>query len=720
VAVSSESEVKAATTETRSGSELEFRIAPEHVESSRALSPLTVEESHRYSKDLAQNGPLASRARGDKFAWFKIKSGANVNSLLVTGEYQGEKYLLLHNREPFVMLPRQGWRLVKAASIKDAAGRPNIQFELDEKGAELFSGLTEANRSRTLAIVIDGKVVSAPTVRAAIRNKGIIIGNFTEREAERIAVALRKGMPAGEKSDPALDEAVAAGAFEELSVKFGGIWMHWQDVEFTVRGDGSIRFSMNKGPKDKTRYKTAFKLSGAHLAELSGLLQKTNWLTAAGANVQPRYSDATRIDIKLVREGKTSEVWCHDRNAEPYLSLIIFLKRIHRQEYLLYQMTVGSSSDRYRAFYDVYQQIRAETGELVTTHPHRILDFGRFVPPSVEVIGQPDDNNYEIVAFAARLLGKLKAEQIRPQITDLTTAERKKRYDTAAVIRTERIRAVAVEVLTELGGEQARLHIRDMAKNHRSWRRVVNEALVEGLLKLDRDNCVGLLKDMVATTRQASWGLIRLRPAALPAIVEILEARDTKYTGQIDLIRQYIDHWEEVSKPIDSRVIEAVQRNLDYRLGRSPGWTQYHKKFLQLAGASELPSKDARQIAEEFLAAVKTNDQMKIGAIARSGGGSWPQRLAKLMSLPGLQQFEITEVYADTNDNIAWAIAAVTGSDNENSTRARIILNFLSGSVWRVFNIAIERPEIAERMRKRYLESHPNAPYRLRNPVGRW
>ncbi|MHC4546849.1 MAG: hypothetical protein ACYSYL_20420, partial [Planctomycetota bacterium] len=240
----------------------------------------------------------------------------------------------------------------------------------------------------------------------------------------------------------------------------------------------------------------------------------------------------------------------------------------------------------------------------------------------IDVITHPDENHYEIVATVARSLGKLGVEKARQQITDLTTAERKKHYDTAAVIRTERIRAAAVEALTELG-------------------------------------------DMTSTTKEASWGLIRLRPVALPAIVQILEARDTKYTGQIDLIRQYIDHWQEVTKPIDTRVIEAVQKNLDYRLGRGPGWTQYHKEFLQLAGVPELPGKNARQIAEEFLAAVKINDQMKIDAIARTGSGNWPQRLAKLRELPKLQQLEITEVYVD--DNLAWAVAAATGLGNENS-----------------------------------------------------
>jgi hypothetical protein len=123
--------------------------------------------------------------------------------------------------------------------------------------------------------------------------------------------------------------------FDKLSVKLRGIWMHWEGVEFTVRGDGSVEFSMNSSPKDKTRYKTTFKLSSEHLAELSGLLQRTDWLAALGANMQPPYTDATRIDMTLVRDGGTNEAWCHDRNPEPYLSLTNFLKRIYRQESLL-------------------------------------------------------------------------------------------------------------------------------------------------------------------------------------------------------------------------------------------------------------------------------------------------------------------------------------------------------------------------------------------------
>ncbi|MBL7152124.1 MAG: PD40 domain-containing protein [Phycisphaerae bacterium] len=505
------------------------------------------------------------------------------------------------------------------------------------------------------------------------------------------------------------EEGVRAGEFTELSVKFGGIWIHWQGVEFTIKGDGSAEFSMNKGPNDKTRYRTTFKLRREHFAQLSGLLEKTSWLTAPGANEQPGYTDATRIDISLTRDDTLQKVWCHDRNPEPYLSLINFLKRIYRQEFLLNRMVAAGDRERASAFYEISQQIRAQKGEPIAANPNHVLDLNRFVPPSIDVIAHPDDNHYERITTALKLLAMLHTEQARGRITELTTAVQKERGPSGAQYCTEVVRSAAVEALITLGGEQARLHIRDMAAKHVSWQRQVNEALVESLLKLDRDNCVELLKNMVPKTKKAGWGLIRLGSAAMPAILEILESRDLRDMGQIYLIRQYIDNWENVAKPIDGRVIEAVQRNLDYRLGYSRSWTEYHRELLKLAGAAELPSKDARQITEEFLAAVKANDQTTIRAVANPVQGNWSERLPELRKLPELKQLRLIEVYADTTENMAQAIAVGPDPDHKDSPRVRIFLNFISGSVWRIRNISIDTPEIADRMTRRFLEKYPNA-----------
>ncbi|MHC4742353.1 MAG: M56 family metallopeptidase, partial [Planctomycetota bacterium] len=499
------------------------------------------------------------------------------------------------------------------------------------------------------------------------------------------------------------------GDFDELSVKFGGIWMHWQDVRFTIKPDGAVEFSMNQGPNDKTRYTADFKLRREHLTQFGELLKKTNWLTAPGANEQPGYTDATRIDISLTRNDQVQKVWCHDKNPEPYLSLVNFLKQVYKQEYLLNRMTAAGERERSFSFHQLNEQIKYLDDDSEAINPNHVLDINRFIPPSMDVIANPDDNHYEIIKTVLKLFVKLRIEETRERITYLTTAEQKAWPPSGAQHGTDVVRSAAVEALTKLGGQQARLHIRGMAANHASWGWQVNEALVESLLILDRDNCTELLKNMVPKIKRASWGLIRLGPKAMPAILEVLQSRDLRDMGQIYLIRQYIENWDEVDKPIDSRLIKAVQKNLDYRLGSTTTWTEYHREFLRLAGAPELPSKDARQITEDFLDAVKADDQETILAVTSPRQGNWRENLPQLKKLPELQQLRLLEVYADTTENLAQAIAVGPDADDKDSPRVRILLNFNSGAVWRVRNISIDTREISDRMRGRFLENHPNA-----------
>ena len=48
-----------------------------------------------------------------------------------------------------------------------------------------------------MAIVLDGKVMSAPTIRARITDSGVIEGNYTIEEAEDLALILQGRCPAG-------------------------------------------------------------------------------------------------------------------------------------------------------------------------------------------------------------------------------------------------------------------------------------------------------------------------------------------------------------------------------------------------------------------------------------------------------------------------------------------------------------------------------------------
>ncbi|MCL2720254.1 MAG: protein translocase subunit SecD [Treponema sp.] len=69
-------------------------------------------------------------------------------------------------------------------------GKPEVIFRLNEEGGKRFNNLTSANIGRNLAIVMDGRVRSSPTIQSAIGDRGSISG-FDQESAESLALILR-------------------------------------------------------------------------------------------------------------------------------------------------------------------------------------------------------------------------------------------------------------------------------------------------------------------------------------------------------------------------------------------------------------------------------------------------------------------------------------------------------------------------------------------------
>jgi preprotein translocase subunit SecD len=75
-----------------------------------------------------------------------------------------------------------------------SAGLWCISFELDGEASQTFGQLTQELANRQLAIVLDRRVQSAPTVNQPITNgQGQITGDFDEDEAKDLAVVLKTG-----------------------------------------------------------------------------------------------------------------------------------------------------------------------------------------------------------------------------------------------------------------------------------------------------------------------------------------------------------------------------------------------------------------------------------------------------------------------------------------------------------------------------------------------
>lgn len=71
--------------------------------------------------------------------------------------------------------------------------QPMVHFFLTPEAGEVFGRATEENIGSGMAIVLDGKVMSAPRIVSRIEGEGIIEGAFGEAEVEELAFLLGSG-----------------------------------------------------------------------------------------------------------------------------------------------------------------------------------------------------------------------------------------------------------------------------------------------------------------------------------------------------------------------------------------------------------------------------------------------------------------------------------------------------------------------------------------------
>jgi preprotein translocase subunit SecD len=75
----------------------------------------------------------------------------------------------------------------------DENNMPAISFSLNQEGARKLGKATGDNIGRQLAIILDGRVQSAPTINGRITTDGRITGSFTNEEVQNLSLILRSG-----------------------------------------------------------------------------------------------------------------------------------------------------------------------------------------------------------------------------------------------------------------------------------------------------------------------------------------------------------------------------------------------------------------------------------------------------------------------------------------------------------------------------------------------
>lgn len=124
---------------------------------------------------------------------------------------------------------------VDGADLSDASAAPSsggngwaVHLKFDNKGAEDFARITEANVGKRFAIVLDDKILTAPVINGPILGgSGEITGNFTAQSASELSMFLRAGaLPAPlsvieqRTIGPSLGKASIFSGMVSLSVGF--------------------------------------------------------------------------------------------------------------------------------------------------------------------------------------------------------------------------------------------------------------------------------------------------------------------------------------------------------------------------------------------------------------------------------------------------------------------------------------------------------------------
>jgi preprotein translocase subunit SecD len=85
-------------------------------------------------------------------------------------------------------------RFLEHSEATEYNGNPAVSFRLNSEGTKIFAKLTKENSGKALAIVLDGKLLTAPRINAEISDgSGVISGAFSKQDVNRLNSLLRGG-----------------------------------------------------------------------------------------------------------------------------------------------------------------------------------------------------------------------------------------------------------------------------------------------------------------------------------------------------------------------------------------------------------------------------------------------------------------------------------------------------------------------------------------------
>jgi SecD/SecF fusion protein len=190
---------------------LEFHILVQHGEATDKVAAML--------DRLKPDGTGPGLRGGDDMRWFQIDPNSELakKQYGITGTYRNKIYILAWIDQGRSLDHREGqkqWALTEAQPEQSPTGEDVVGFAFDAQGASDFGTLTSNNIGKPLAVVLDGKVISAPSIRSMITSRGTIDGGsegFSRKELDYLVSTLSAGsLPAQLEDEPISERHVEA------------------------------------------------------------------------------------------------------------------------------------------------------------------------------------------------------------------------------------------------------------------------------------------------------------------------------------------------------------------------------------------------------------------------------------------------------------------------------------------------------------------------------
>ncbi|KAF8818781.1 protein translocase subunit SecD [Rickettsia endosymbiont of Cardiosporidium cionae] len=174
-----------------------------------------INDSEQLKKLLGKTARLTFHIVDEKTTITSIENSLLLDNLkIVTGLNNSEKLVI---KKQIIV---SGKDLNNAQLTFDQYNTPVVSFSFNSKGAKKFADVTSNHVGERLAILLDNKLLSAPSIKQPILDgNGIITGNFTIDTANELALLIRAGaLPA---SFDTIQEKIIGPSLGSDSIKSG-------------------------------------------------------------------------------------------------------------------------------------------------------------------------------------------------------------------------------------------------------------------------------------------------------------------------------------------------------------------------------------------------------------------------------------------------------------------------------------------------------------------